>query len=187
MHVTEPYAPRERRHVELIELAGYRLKLYTVRHADRELSAESLDHALSAAGALLPQPARSEQRPGAGFAIHHAGRGMDFFVLAWWDEENELCLRVLTRPRNDLRDWREVRYHTVGCVWDLEIIAFERDAYVATVLARTGEADIAGYLLRRMPAARAEPDDAANPAPDAASDTASDVELDRARDDRLDR
>ncbi|TAJ18979.1 MAG: isochorismatase [Planctomycetota bacterium] len=150
MRVTEPFAPRERRFAEVLELAGYRLKLYTVRYADRELSNAALDYALSAAGALLPQPAATDTRPGLGFAIHHAGRGMDFFVLAWWDEENELCIRVLARAQNDVREWREVRYHAVGCVWDVEIIAFERDAYVATVLARAGEPDLAAYLRMRL-------------------------------------
>jgi hypothetical protein len=142
MRVSEPFAPRERRFAEVLALAGYRIKLYTVRYGDRELSSDALDYALVAAAPLLPQPATTDARPGLGCAIHHAGRGMDFFVLGWWDEENELCVRVLARAQNDVREWREVRYHTIGCVWDLEIMAFERDAYVATVLARAGEPDI---------------------------------------------
>lgn len=150
MRVSEQYAPRERHFAEVLELAGYRIKLYTVRHVARELSNEALDYALAAAAPLLPQPAATETRPGVGFAIHHAGRGMDFFVLGWWDEENELCVRVLARAQNDVREWREVRYHTIGCVWDLEILAFERDAYVATVLARAGEPDLAAYLRMRL-------------------------------------
>lgn len=150
MRVSEPFAPRERHFAEVLELAGYRIKLYTVRYGARELSNDALDYALVAAASLPPQPARTDARPGVGFAIHHAGRGMDFFVLGWWDEENELCVRVLARAMNDVREWREVRYHTIGCVWDLEIIAFERDAYVATVLARSGEPDLDAYLRVRL-------------------------------------
>jgi hypothetical protein len=150
MRVSEPFAPRERRFEQVVELVGYRLKLYTVRYAERELSSEARDYALSAAAPLLPQPACTDSRPGVGFAIHHAGRGMDFFVLAWWDEENELCTRVLARTQSDVREWREVRYHTVGCVWDLEIVAFERDAYVATVLANAGEPVLDAYLRARL-------------------------------------
>ena len=65
---------------------------------------------------------------------------------------NELPLRVFLR---DASGWRAARGSESVCVWDLEIVAFERDAYVQTVLAEGRAEDVARYLERGMPAQRA--------------------------------
>lgn len=56
-------------------------------------------------------------------------------MLGWWARENELPLRVVVRyPGSDDAQWRLARGEESVCVWDLQVIAHERDAWVATLM-----------------------------------------------------
>ena len=68
-------------------------------------------------------------------------------MLAWWERENELPIRLAVRRGDE--EWRDSRADESICVWDLQVIGFERDAYVATVLADGSGEGIEGYLRRR--------------------------------------
>lgn len=62
-------------------------------------------------------------------------------MLCWWDRENELPIRVFVR-QHDGSPWRPAQGSESVCVWDLQVICFERDAYVHTVMAgRAGGAE----------------------------------------------
>ena len=57
-------------------------------------------------------------------------------------------MRVVVRHGDD---WRRAGPSESFCVWDLEVIAHERDAYVETVLAGPGGSGAGGYLERPAP------------------------------------
>lgn len=136
-----PFAPRETRFHGLVEHAGHRLKGYTVRYGDRPVDWEEHRAGIDLALAALPEAKPAAGRPGLGFLIVHRGRGVEYVVLSWWDRENELPTRIFVR---DEGPWRPAGRESF-CVWDLEIFAAERDAYVETVLAG-GTAE--NYLAR---------------------------------------
>lgn len=144
-----PYRRRPRRSLPPENYAGWRLKRYQIRDSAADAWPDAGDFAagVSLARLALPRPALDDGRCGAGFVVEHAGHGVDYVVLAWWDRENELPLRVFVREHGG-GDWRDARGGESVCVWDLEVIAFERDAYVDTLLAG-GSAD--DYLARRAP------------------------------------
>lgn len=124
------YTPRVLSFLGNESVAGYRVKLYGLTHdttpVDRSRFAAVWDTAI----AVLPTPAVAPGRPGLGFAIFHQGRTGDYFILCWWDHENELPTRVWVR---DDSGWRPARNESF-CVWDLRVLWWEREAYVATVL-----------------------------------------------------
>jgi hypothetical protein len=131
-----PYAARPINALSPVERRGFTLKRYWI-----DLQAEPAPDAADWAGAIalavqaLPQE-DDPGRAGVGFLILHRGRGADYLVLGWWARENELPLRVIVRyPGTDDAQWRPARDDESVCVWDLEVIAFERDAYVASFLA----------------------------------------------------
>src|SRR5262245_34908250 len=140
----EPYRERPTRFLGVRAVSGWRLKVYSIRHDSATTSDAEMEHGLLAAAAELPTPAVGEGRPGVGFAVLHAGRGVDYAVLAWWARENELPLRVWVHGRRDGAAWRRATGEESICVWDLRVIAHERDAYVRTVL--TARPDIDAYL-----------------------------------------
>lgn len=128
-----PYASRRILPREPVGWSGWSLKrydiLYQVDHLDEPLYAEGLRLAMSA----LPSPAQTEKRPGVGFVICHHGADWHYIVLNWWDNENELFQRIYLRAFDD-DAWRDGAGEGSFCVWDTQVIAFERDTYVQHVL-----------------------------------------------------
>ena len=147
MFVCQPYSPRAIAFTGIADLAGYRLKQYTVVYGDQRFDAARFADGVDLAAAALPQPATTTGRPGLGLIIRHQGRGADYVVLGWWDRENELPLRVFVSPDGQPQSWRPSAASESICVWDLEILWAEREAYVATVLSPRG-GDVEGYLAR---------------------------------------
>ncbi len=142
----EPYAPRRIRFGGLREVGSWRLKLYSIVYGDNPMAWAELEPGLLLAEEELPEPDASQGRPGLGFLIAHQGRTGDYVVLGWWDHENELPLRVwVRRSRED--SWRPAQGGESVCVWDLEVIAAERQAWVDTMLSSTGPS-AADYLAR---------------------------------------
>lgn len=144
----QPYQPRAIAFVELRSVRDWQLKIYSVRYGQSPLDWGRFKTGLAVAEAALPTPAVTPARPGVGFMILHQGRTGNYVVLAWWDQENELPLRVFVQ-RSASEAWRPARDSESICVWDLEVIAHERNAYVASVLSPTG-ADLPAYLRNQF-------------------------------------
>ena len=79
------------------------------------------------------------------FAIFHDGAGMAYLVLCWWGNDNELfnSVSVLTDD-----GWVEDPHRFSFCLWDLEVIWHERNAFIDTLY--SGEPDIAQYRTSRL-------------------------------------
>lgn len=129
-----PYIARPIRFTGITDIHGYRLKRYVILYGGGPFREADFEIGMKLAFASLPQPAIHTQRPGVGFAIAHQGNGADYAVLAWWSNENELPLQVFVRPQTPGGEWRPAIAGESVCVWDLEVIAFERNAYVKTLL-----------------------------------------------------
>ena len=137
-----PFEPRAAAFHAIVEHAGHRLKGYSVRYGERPVDWDAHREGIEMALAALPEANPAEGRPGLGFLIVHRGRAAEYVVLAWWDRQNELPVRVFVHNEGP---WRAARGGESFCVWDLELFARERDAYVATVLA---DGDAEAYLAR---------------------------------------
>jgi len=143
------FAPRASAFHGIVEHAGHRLKGYAVRFADPPVDWEAHREGIDLALAALPAADPAAGRPGLGFLIVHRGRAAEYVVLGWWDRQNELPVRVFVRNEGP---WRPARDGESFCVWDLELVAAERDAYVETVLGGgTPEAYLARLAAPRGP------------------------------------
>ncbi|NIO39765.1 MAG: hypothetical protein GTO41_05940 [Burkholderiales bacterium] len=137
-----PYADRRIQFLGLRKVHGYKLKIYSVLFGENEIDLPRFECGLDIASREIPPVDASLGRLGVGFAILHQGQTGDYVVLSWWDRENELPTRVYV---SDHGDWRPASESESFCVWDLEIFSFERDAYLRSILCRTG-ASISNYL-----------------------------------------
>jgi hypothetical protein len=142
--VAFPYQPRPIEFRGVIEHRGYRLKRYTITLPGAAFAEGVFRSGRGLTLSAVPEPAVTEERPGVGFVIEHQGRGVDYVILAWWDRENELPIRVVV---GDGDVWRPARESEFVCVWDLQVVAAERDVYVATVLT-PGGGGVEAYLAR---------------------------------------
>lgn len=64
----------------------------------------------------------------------------------WWAAENELHQRMFSAPPDAPDALAAHLSEAVGCVWELEVIDFERRAWLRHVLAAPGGPDAAAYL-----------------------------------------
>ena len=101
--------------------------------AGRALDAARFEGAIPLVCDELPDPAVEPHRPGIAVLILHQGRTGDYAVLGWWDNENELPLRVFVREGDG---WRPARGGESICVWDMEVLWAERNDYVTRVLTK---------------------------------------------------
>jgi hypothetical protein len=150
-----PFAPRPIVPHDPLSHHGWRVKRYAITLGDAPLDWDAFRDGVAMALDTLPLPAVAPGRPGAAFVIAHRGRGADYVVLGWWSAENELPVHVVLREQVPGAAWRDARSGESFCVWDLQVVAFERDAWVATVLAADASreplpARVDAYLARRL-------------------------------------
>jgi hypothetical protein len=144
---SERYEPRPIRFLELQERNGWRFKVYSIVYGPRPLDRATYDEAIDRMFADLPAPAITAHRPGVGFMICHQGRGWHYLVVSWWDNENELPQHIYVRPIDAAKcDWRRAVDSQSICVWDLQVIAAEREAYVQHVLSPADQPNLGAYL-----------------------------------------
>lgn len=152
----EAYRDRVVRACGLLEHEGWRLKRFDVS-VDGHLPEEAFAPGVEMALARLPQPAVSAARGGVGALIRHLGRGAGgedalYVVLLWWDNRNEMITRVFVRDDSGGAPggWIDGYERYSFCVWDLEVMWREREAYVRHVLSPERGADIEAYLREGM-------------------------------------
>ena len=132
-----PYTARRITPLAQLSVEGWQLKRYSVCVEGEAFDETRFTGGVELALETLPRPAQTSERPGAGFLMQHQGNGIDYTVVAWWDRENELPIKVYVCDRPGTNDWRPAGGSESICVWDLEVIWAERNAYVQTVLAST--------------------------------------------------
>jgi hypothetical protein len=82
-----------------------------------------------------------------GFTIAHDASTAGLGLVYWWANENELHNRFFAAPLDDPGALAPLEDAGLACVWELEIIDFERRAWLEDVLKR---ADEQGYLERAL-------------------------------------
>lgn len=69
-----------------------------------------------------------------GFTIAHDAATAGLGLVYWWANENELHKRVFASPLDDPGELEPADGTGVACVWELEVIDFERRAWLDDVL-----------------------------------------------------
>jgi hypothetical protein len=83
----------------------------------------------------------------AGFAIAHDAATAALAIVYWWANENELHARYFAAPLDDPGALAPLVDAGMACVWELEVIDFERRAWLRDVLE---DGDVAAYLDRAL-------------------------------------
>jgi hypothetical protein len=143
-----PYRPRHVQFIRREEVEGWRLKLYGIALNGEEPRPEFLEAVRDLSGSVLPQPPVGDDRYGVGFAIAHDARWVGIALVYWWQSENELHQRIYVSPKDDPTAFTQVENQPAGCVWELEVVDFERRAWIDDVLARPNGPDLERYLER---------------------------------------
>ncbi len=144
-----PYQPRRTQSLGVVERAGWAVKIIGIT-ADGDLPGDTeVAAAVESAQRLLPQPARTEKRPGAAFLIVHRGAEALWAIVGWW--ELDILYQSLFRA-----DPGTVTFQRVppdgpsACVWELLAIDHERRSWVTHMLERPANPDLAEYLAATL-------------------------------------
>ena len=130
-----PYAPRQ---IAFLEREGP-LKHYGIG-VHGAPGAALVEATRRAAEEVVPDGA-------VGFTIAHAAASAGLAIVYWWANENEIHSRVFAAPQDDPGALEPADGTGMACVWELEVIDFERRAWLQDVLKR---GDVARYLERRL-------------------------------------
>jgi hypothetical protein len=153
MNRKERYAARSIRFLELWECGQWRIKLYGIAYRGASPDTALIAAAKDLAASCLPSPAITERRYGVGFMGVHQGRGSNLIFIDWWANENELYHHACTStPEAPAAFEYATPTGLAACVWDLAVIAFERQAWIDSVLAAPSP-DVTRYLDARLEAA----------------------------------
>jgi hypothetical protein len=82
-----------------------------------------------------------------GFTIAHDARTAGLGLVYWWANENELHARLYASPLDDPGKLTPYQGKGMSCVWELEVIDFERRAWLQDVLI---DGDVDAYLERAL-------------------------------------
>jgi len=147
-----PYEPRPIRFIRREDVDGWQLKLYGIALAGKEPREELVTATRDLAASVLPRPAVSDDRYGVAFATAHDAKTFCIALVYWWQAENELHQRIYVSPHDDPTALTQLENQPAGCVWELEVVDFERRAWIEDVLANPGGPDVERYLSRELDA-----------------------------------
>ena len=103
------------------------LKHYGIALHDRVPRPALVDATRSLAREVIPEGA-------SGFTIAHDAATAGLALVCWWANENELHRRVFAAPLDDPAGLEPADGTGMACVWELEVIDFERRAWLEDVL-----------------------------------------------------
>ena len=131
--------------MDIAEVQGWQLKRYSILYGDKTLNDQVVTAARNVAADFLPQPATAPSHYGVGFVSVHQGKSYDFVTLAYWTYDTELRHQSYMRPSSSSAALAPVTSELSSDVWDLRLLAFEREAWINTVLS-AAEPDLSAYL-----------------------------------------
>ena len=127
-----PYSPR---HISFLGRSG------PTKHYGIATHGVSPNPVLAAAIRSLAEP------DVPGFTIAHDARSAGLGLVYWWANENELHARFYSSPLDDPGALLPYTGAGMACVWELEVIDFERRAWLEDVL--IGD-DVDAYVGRAL-------------------------------------
>ena len=146
----QSYEPRSVRRLGTWAHDGWSLKVYGVAYRGDVPPSHVVAAAKRTAAETLPTPAETPDRYGVGFLVVHEGQDARWLLVDWWGFESVLHHRLFVSPLEGDPEFEPAPDSLTACVWELPILAFERDAWVETVLSDAERPNLSAYLERRL-------------------------------------
>lgn len=125
------------------EIAGWKLKVYTIHETDRKIEPEIVEAAALYAVDHVNWP---EDYKGYGFLTIHMGNEAVWLLVDLW--VNDILRHFLFRaPVNAPTQFGEApKDGTMACVWELTVFVHERDAWIRHAMQQPEEPNYEVYL-----------------------------------------
>ena len=143
----EPYLPRRIAPLGLWKDETRTLKAYAIQRDPDAAVPMLADEVATAACAASLNVLRAQAGPrdhDLGYTIVHVGEEAVWLLVDWWISGGIVCQRMLSAPLARPTQFEPVTAPALACVWELAVIAHERDAWVRHMLRDAPMAS--GYL-----------------------------------------
>lgn len=137
------YRDRLTQFVESTELMGWHLKLYSITADEKVISKATIESAVQYAKLHVDWPAT---QPGFGFITLHRGEELVWLLVDLWVDD---ILRhfLFCAPLNHPTQFRAGPTDgSMACVWELEVLNHERNAWVNHVMTHPQQPNYAAYM-----------------------------------------
>lgn len=143
--ILTPHQPRPIRYVHPIQGSEYTIKVYWIS-AYEEVPDETLISMAEEFVLSEFQNLAGQDHHGYGFMIVHQGRDGNYIVLDWWVGENMIKQKIYHAPLEMPYAFSDFSgTGIVTCVWEVQVLAFEANAWKETVLSNQSRPDFSGY------------------------------------------
>lgn len=150
--LSSEYHRRPIRFLELWEYEGWKVKIYGIAQHGERPEPQLVLQAKEITRLYLPQPTVTKARYGVAFVTLHQADLFNQLNIDWWERDNELRHHYFRMNPGDSRFENITASGEGFCVWELQVLAFERQAWMETVLTNTGAPDLTAYLNKRYSA-----------------------------------
>jgi hypothetical protein len=144
----EPYLPRTIQCTDLYHAQGWKLKVYSILHPDKTLNDQLTETAKQTALDFLPDSTEPGHY-GVGFISVHQGKSYDFVTVGYWTYSTELRHQSYMKASSATATLTAISTELSSDVWDLRLLAFERDAWVSEVL-MANASSVDTYLNKQL-------------------------------------
>jgi hypothetical protein len=138
------HEPRTIRFIRRQDLGDWRLKVYGIGTHAPDARPEFVEATVEAARGALPDGG------GTAFVIAHDANAAGLGLVYWWANENEIHGRFFVSPLEEPAAMEEHNGTGLACVWEMEVLDFERRAWLEHVLKR---GDTEAYMAATAPEA----------------------------------
>lgn len=153
MDSPQGYRPRPIRCTGIWAVDGWQLKRYGIAYDREQPRPELAAAAQRVARSRLPQPATGAGRYGVGVVGAHDGRDGCVAFVDWWANEDELHHHLYVAPVDHPGELVPAGpADFTACVWDLAVLAFERETWLDAVLKNRHGPDLERYLQAQLSA-----------------------------------
>ncbi len=152
MSINNKYTTRSIRFLEVYECGNWKVKIYSISVHREYVKNEKVKIVKSNISEWLKNAANYPlETYQIATLILHEGKEGCFAIINWWIDDNMLQQFVYLSNNIDPNEFK--LYSDKGiitCVWELEIIWFERNAWVKHVLTDPANADFTSYLNEHL-------------------------------------
>jgi hypothetical protein len=150
MTANTAYQTRAIRPLGVHKLNGWQMKVHGIA-ANRETVRPAVVQAgLALAAKLLPERSGPSGLDGYGFVVIHEGESACYYLVFCWSGEIFLQKQICIAPLGNPTAYQPVGEGVFPCAWELVPVAYEREAWVSSMLASGPDPDryLADMLTR---------------------------------------
>jgi hypothetical protein len=152
MNIKSAYKTRPIRFLEVYTFQDWKIKMYSISVRHRLVDAQNIEHAKQLLHVWLQaSKIYSLKTYKIATLILHEGKEGCFAIINWWIDENMLQQFVYLATNEQPTEFKLYSNNGIfTCVWEMEVLWFEKNAWVKNILMKADNPDVEAYLNEHL-------------------------------------